>query len=327
MKTKIDRKQMPASLMRESRKAALVGKYFDLFCASFDYQGISQAKFRKIMSALWLRGTLAAVLVKGGRETMAALGEEGSTSYLALCDYAPVRWDIDGFPKEITITAPSFNAPIGGVPANALMGQPTDISILPLGEVLEVGEDAVIGYALPSIRPICEYVEQVVNYIIDAEVAIRNNQIAMGLQTTISTTKDSMIRAQNLEQQIMNGDPVKVVSAKTLESISFPASGISDFTDGQYKLEMNYENELKTYLGIRNIGNVEKKERMINAEASSNNEETDTNADGIAKLIGEFCDACAAVLEADFSITRKKPAEKMDPQNDEDDEGGDEDAD
>ena len=326
MKQTVDRSQRSAARMREDRKASLMGKYFDLFCSDFEYEGISYAKFRKIMAALWIRGTLLAVPVKGAKEVADALGEE--ELMFGICDYSSNEWDIDGFPLKVTCDLPTTDGQmIGGVPVTASIGQPTNQSLLPIGEKLTVGNDCVVGFGLPSLRPIQDFVEQTVNYIIDAEVAIRNNQIAMGMQTTIVTTKDSFIRAKNLEDQIMNGEPVKLVSAKTLESVAFPASGISDFTDGQYKLKMNYENELKTYLGIRNIGNIEKKERVNVDEAASNNEESDIGSDGIARMIDEFCKGCGEVLKTHFTIKRRKnEVEKPMPEDDEEEEGDDENA-
>ena len=325
MKQTIDRSQRSAAMMREDRKASLMGKYFDLFCSDFEYKGISYAKFRKIMASVWIRGTLIAVPLKGAKEMADALGEE--ELMFGLCDYSPTEWDIDGFPLKVTCDRSTSGEMIGGVPVTASIGQPTEQKLLPIGQVLTVGKDCVVGFGLPSLRPIQDFVEQMVNYIIDAEVAIRNNQIAMGLQTTIVTTKDSYIRAKNLEDQIMDGNPVKLVSAKTLESVAFPASGISDFTDGQYKLKMNYENELKTYLGIRNIGNIEKKERVNVDEAASNNEESDIGSDGIARMIDEFCKGCGKVLGTRFTIKRREnKAEEPLPEDDEEEEGDDENA-
>ncbi len=324
MKQTIDRSQRSSAEMRENRKASLMGKYFDLFCSDFEYEGISYAKFRKIMASLWIRGTLIAVPLNGAKEMADALGEK--ELMFGLCDYSPTEWDIDGFPLKVTCDRSTSGEMIGGVPVTASIGQPTEQKLLPIGQVLTVGKDCVVGFGLPSLRPIQDFVEQTVNYIIDAEVAIRNNQIAMGMQTTIVTTKDSYIRAKNLEDQIMNGEPVKLVSAKTLESVAFPASGISDFTDGQYKLKMNYENELKTYLGIRNIGNIEKKERVNVDEAASNNEESDIGSDGIARMIDEFCKGCGEVLGTRFTIKRREnKAEKPMPEDDEE-EGDDENA-
>ena len=326
MRTETTKRQANAATIREDRLNALLGKYFDMFCSTFEYGRISRDKFRKIMAFFWTTGSPMAVQAKGAAKLSEALGEVDN-SLMGICSYAPMSWNLDGVPLDVVCqysTIPS----IGGINFATMNNMVTaETKLLPIDKILRNGKNCVIGYALQSHQPVSDYVRQVLNYILDAEVAIRNNQIAMGLQTTITATKNDMIRAAQLQDQILSGNPVKIISSKTENSISFPASGISDFTAGQYQLIINRENEIKTYLGIRNIGNIEKKERVNQDEAQSNNEETDIGADGIDEMIRYFCEEVKEVLGFDFYIRRKNfRVEETQKEDEPEDQGDDENA-
>ena len=87
--------------------------------------------------------------------------------------------------------------------------------------------------------------------------------------------------------------------------------------DKLYTQKTNLENELNTFLGIDNIGNVEKKERLIKDEANSNNDIINDYSDSIGSNLEEGFKSVEKVLGYKVTIEpTSSPAQAVDEKKD-----------
>ena len=68
-----------------------------------------------------------------------------------------------------------------------------------------------------------------------------------------------------------------------------------------------YENELKEYLGINNLGINEKKEHLVTSEVEVNNESIESHGECFLDCLKEFCERITNILGYPVSVELNKP--------------------
>lgn len=143
--------------------------------------------------------------------------------------------------------------------------------IVPYGN-LKVNKDVVIAYALASHRPIKEVVEYQVQRICDVRNAINQNLHTNMLPYLIKSSSNDA-RLKNVFDDVFAGEEIVAVSPEDISSIDNSLQlNPTYLIDKLQAYEKDLFNELLTFLGVNNMGNQEKKERMITGEIDSNNE-------------------------------------------------------
>ena len=84
-------------------------------------------------------------------------------------------------------------------------------------------------------------------------------------------------------------------------------SGANYNCDKLYNLKQCYENEIKEYLGINNLGINEKKEHLIGDEINVNQEIVESHGECFLDCLKEFCERIKDVLGYDVSVEVNKP--------------------
>ena len=93
-------------------------------------------------------------------------------------------------------------------------------------------------------------------------------------------------------------------------------SGAPYILDKLYNYKQAYMNEALTFLGVNNLGNIEKKERLVTSEVDHNNELIQSNSDNFKRPIEELLKRANDVLGFSLSLIDNKPQEvDSEPQN------------
>ena len=245
-------------------------KYFNLFLSNYKWTGIKREAGDFIMRRLWDTGILCAYRIP-------VIDEVGFTTFSELTK--------DQYWYPATVTLINQN----GVSEKII---PNGIKI--------VNKDVVLCYALRTFTPYRNWIENQISKIVDVEMTITSNLFALKNPLLIPITPEQHDKAQDTIDRIRNDEPTIFTDIDPAQIKAI--SGVTDHLEELYNYKVQLENELLTYMGIDNIGNVEKKERLIKDEANSNNALINDFGDNVLRNLSEFCELVKSVLGFDISV-------------------------
>lgn len=271
----------PASVERKQLFARYDDKYFNLWLSNYKWTGIDRQAADFVMRRLWDTGIVA-------------------------CYSLPIIKE-PAFTTFSEQTRDQYWYPATGHLINQ-NGQPE--TVIPSSKLMTVDKDVVLLYALRTFTPFRFYVEKMIEKIVEVEMVIRTNLYALRNPLLIPVSPEEHDRAQDTINRINNDEPTIFtdIDPTNIKTIIGIPNNIAAFY--QYKTQL--ENELLTYMGIDNIGTVEKKERLVTDEANSNNAIINDYGDDVLRNLTEFCDKAKEVLGFDISVeSTGAPAEAM----------------
>ncbi len=279
-------------------------KIFNLWLGSWRWKGITPDQREYIMRKLWRDGTVAAFPVINPKDTFlgAPLGEDG---LIGFAPYSVQAFNMYNAPSRINLINER------GVP------------YIP-NKPLTVNQDAVIGYAQHSRTSVERVINPTVERIVDVEMTIRTNLIAAKSPYLYAFTPDSDIQGSEFISALLDDVPVLGVSVQQSDALRAAPSPSNYIIDRLYSYKVALENEIHTFLGIDNIGMVEKKEHLLDDEIDSNQSIVNDFSDSIGDCLKEFAEAVKDVLGFDVSVeAANSPAAAM---KEEQKEGGEQDG-
>lgn len=278
-------------------------KYFNLWLNSYKSTGLSRDQREYIMRKFWEMGGVAAfAIIAPTKNFMGVNATSFSDGLIGFAPYAPQAFNMYNFPTEFLLINER------GVP------------YIP-GRVMKNNIDGVLGFALHSRAPLRLIVANYIKRIVDVEMAIRINLIATKTPTVIEVTPDSEQHAEELDEHLRKDDPRFFVNVKEADSLKGVSVGAPLLVSDLHAYKVEVENELLTFLGIDNIG-FEKKERLVEDEANSNNDLIDDYRDCVKDNLEEFCKMIKDILGFDISLKPKtKPVNSTPAEPDTESEG------
>ena len=284
-------------------------KYFNLWLGSWKWNGLSRHQREYLMRKFWENGQVAAFdIVKAGKPflggiTPAELASKDDNAFLGFATFAAIGYNMYNYPTRVQLINERGTPYIPSTPLT--------------NEV-----DVVLGFAQHSRQPIRAIVNDYIERIVDVEMTIRTNLIAQKIPVVYEVGPDSLQHGEDFTRKLLNDEPVFFTNVKEVDSLKAATANIPFNVASLYGYKVNLENELNTFLGIDNIGNVEKKERLITDEAQSNDNIINDFSDNIGDNLKEFCDLVGSVLGYTISVEPKNspkeanesaPAPKGDP--------------
>lgn len=299
-------------------------KYFGLFLNRYRFTKLSKNDNRFLFKKYWQNGTIAASIVEGSKSlpSMKQLLSNSSPStinpqddngqgILLLTPYAPSKYNIDDEPSIVTL--------VNTRGATFVPREPQKVNI-----------DVVIGWAHSSHAPIRALVLYYIDKIVDVENTINMNLFVHKLPRLVVCSPEDKARVEDLMEKIERGEKKLFLEAQDVQAIKNvleSGSNTSYIIDKLYQYKQNLENELSTFLGFNNIP-VEKAERLITAEADSNNDLIQECGDCFISCLEDFKEEVKQVLGYDLGELdvvsmpeeEENPMNEDDPQDEEDQE-------
>lgn len=268
-------------ITREILKNFYISKYFNLYMNAYKFKGLDYQQKDFLLRKFWSIGTLAFFTTKIPSE-MKPVGE------LVICPYATSRLNIYDFPVEVSLIALK---PVNFIPRNPQI----------------VDRDVVIGYAQRNKKAVFFMVNTLIDKIVDVEMVLRTNLKSQKNPWVITYTPESEIQKNSLKDNLESDEPYIFLETQDINNYKALVSGSNYSCDKLYALKQCYENELREYLGIDNLGVNEKKEHLITDEVESNNEAIESSGECFLDCLKELCERIRDVLGYEISVELNKP--------------------
>lgn len=279
-------------------------KYFNLFMGAYKFTGITPQQENYILRKMWSEGKIASFVVEGTKlekDEVPTNVNQYPNGVIAFCPFAPFMFDIYDYPIQVNL-----------VNVRGAKFIPTKPQI--------VNKDVVIGYAQKSKKSVCSVVEFFLQKIVDVEMTIRVQLKSHKAPWLISCTPENESKLKALFDKIDNDEEVLYLSASEIEALKTLQNGNAYIIDKLYSYKQALENELLTYLGIDNIGIMEKKEHLITDEINSNNDLINDHSDNFLTCLRNFCNRIKEVFGIEISVEATSSPVSANRQESEDDD-------
>ena len=290
-------------ITREEIKNYYLLKYFNLYMNLYDFDGIDYQQKDFILRKMWATGKLAFFVLKQDEKTISSqVYPKGS---LIITPFAATTLNIYDFPVLISLI------------------RLKDASFIPTKPQL-VDKDVVIGYAQRNKRPILDMVDFIVEKICDVEMTLRTALKSQKLPWVVGYSPETELQRKVVSDMLNQDEPTLFMEIDNVNNFKALKSDAPYICDKLYQLRESYENELREYFGINNLGINEKKEHLIGDEINVNNEQIMRSGECLFDTLNELCERIRDVLGYDIKIRYNKPLVDDVSEESEEDKGDEE---
>lgn len=286
------------SIQRQLCYQYYLTKYFNLFMGAYKFNGITPIEQDFILRKFWSEGKIASFILEGSKPMA---GEEdrndNPNGVIGFAPFAPFEFNIYDYPTKVNLIQLRGSKQIPTKP-------------------LEVDKDVVIGWCQRSKKPVLAVVDYYLERIVNTEMTIRVQLQSHKCPWLIACSPENETKFKRLFERIESDENVLYLDAGDVSALQTLTGGNAYIIDKLYQYKQAIENELLTYLGIDNLGILEKKEHMITDEVNSNNDLINDHSDNFLKPMQEFCDRINATFGYNISVEATSSpvsAEKSDP--------------
>ena len=286
MKEQFSHRLYTGSQSRVRAKQFYRNKYFNLFMSAYKFKGIQPEQQDFLLRKFWELGCVAAFIVPGTKtsdELIMNSVNDYPAGVIAFTPFAPALFNIYDWPIKVNL-----------IQLRGAKFIPTTMQV--------VNKDCVIGYAQRNKKPVWEMVEFYIDKIVDTELTINSQLRAHKVPYLIATTPENEATLKSLMRKIDNDDVEIYLSASEIEAIKTLQTGNAYIIDKLFQYKVALENELLTFLGIDNLGILEKKEHLVVDEANANDDLINDHSDNFLKSLEEFCERIKTYLGYEISV-------------------------
>ena len=297
-KTTILRNMMTPAQVRAITFNFYVNKYYNLFMNNFKMSdNIDYQQKEYILKRMWADGQIACFKLKG---------TEGSNEHpqglLVFCPFAPDGWNIYDFPISVHLI------------------NTKGVRFIPVTSQI-IDKDCVIGFCQRNHKSVKEMTRYYIEKIVNIEIVIDINLTASKMPYLIGSEYEDAKVLKEIFDLLQADNPALFCKLSEVDKLKALVSGAPYIIDKLYDLKNALENELREYLGLDNLGGVEKKEHLITSEVESNNEVIQASENCFIDCMKEFFARITKVLGVDVSIDVNKTEEKpVDEENEQEEE-------
>lgn len=315
---------MPKELIQKRKKEAskirgwtyqfYLNKYFNLFMNAYRFPELPREQSDYLMRKFWEIGKISAFIVEGTKPIEdTSIKDVSVNNYpngmIAFVPFAPILYDINDWPILVNLVRSRGASFIPATPQ-------------------KVGIDCVIGYAQRNKKPVFDMVDYYLEKIVDTEMVIRSQLFSHKAPWLIATTPENERKVKALFDRLENDETSLYIDASEIDALKTLVGGNAYIIDKLYTYKQGIENELLTYLGIDNVGGIEKKEHLMVDEVNANNDIINDSSDCFLDPIKEFCEQVSSVLGFPLSVeATSSPVvaeSNLDPEDEEQEEEQDE---
>lgn len=267
-------------------------KYYSIFQQAFRFEGLSEGQNHFLKDMLWYEGSAMLFILEESKtpDEYSILNIEGSNqegeNLLLITPYATTYYNLY---NEITECYP--------IKRNGA----TFIPLFDDGQNYFNNVNCVILYAHTSHRSIFSLIDFYIDKIVEVEKAIRMNVDVNKMPRLLVCSPSDKNKVEDLFDRVQNGEAKLFISSDDMESISNVLDNGTYVIDKLYLYKQQIENELLTFLGVDNV-QVEKKERLINAEVESNNDSIEYHLNCFLQPLRDGCERVRNVLGYNLDV-------------------------
>lgn len=269
MKKNVKQNQLYSAAKRQNYYNYYYSMFYNLFMGKYRIDGLDYQQndymFRKFFDV----GHCAAFNI-------------ANTDILGLADFAAVTYNYLDFPHDVTL--------INNRGANFV---PTTPQV--------VDEQCVIGWAQRNGKPIRVTVELYASKLAAIDMLINIAEKAQKTPWLIGVEPGMDTAVREFMNALDNDEPT--LFFKTDEfNLKALVSGAPYIIDKLYNYKQAVMNEILTFLGVNNLGNIEKGERLLTDEIRANNQLVQNCSDNFKTPLEEFVGRINDVLGHDYKL-------------------------
>lgn len=287
MAKKIIRKDEYSSIIdRNKVRTYYQLKYYNLYMNLYDFEGLDYQQKDYFLRKMWSDGKLAAGIVKVGQESIVTGDFPNGQVYF--CPFAANTLNMYDYPVLVSLI------------------NTKGVKFIP-NEPQMIDKDVVIGYAQRNKRPVLEMVNFIISKICDVEMTLRTALKSQKMPWVIGYTPENELQRKVISENLDQDEPSLFMEVEDINNFKALVSGAPYICDKLYQLRESYENELREYLGVNNLGIAEKKEHLIGDEINVNNEQVQRSGECLYDNLREFCERIQEVLGYPITIKLNRP--------------------
>lgn len=253
-------------------------KYYNIFMNRYKFPTLDYQQTNFLLKKCWSEGKVSAFLLK---ETVGST--EAPMGLVVFTDFSPFEYNIYDFPTKVTLI------------------NKRGVSFIPRG-VLEVDKDVVLCYIQRNEKPIKWFVDRIIDKIVECEMTIFQNLQAIKTPLLVPISPEDEATAKRIVSDIDEGSSVVFIPSEWSDRIKALNTQAQYEIDRLYNYRCALENELREFLGIKNLGFAEKKEHLLDSEIEQNDEITQTSGDVFYDCLLDFSERIKQVFGYDLPV-------------------------
>lgn len=265
--------------MREAFKFFYINKFFNKWMKKFVLGGMDYQEAYYIMKKFWFEGTTSC----SKRVNQPEIVADRLPSYVFTPWVMANRYNCYDFPTH----ARCINVRAVNYISNA---------------ILEIDKEIVIGWCQPNHKGIYSLIAPKMNQLVDLEMVIRictKNQKAPWI---LGISPEDKKAVEQLKQDLDSDEDFIITMLSELKNAKSLVSGAPFVVDKLEAQRQKIEDDIKTLLGISNVGIAQKKEHFTDDEVQTNNSEINETSEEYLDEIKAFFERCNNVLGTNFTI-------------------------
>ncbi|MBO7733536.1 MAG: hypothetical protein J6S67_13310 [Methanobrevibacter sp.] len=278
MKSYFIRDERASNDVRTSFKFFYENKFFNKWMNKFKFGGLDYQEIHYIMKKMWCDGTIACSL---------RLNPPMVADRLPKCVFTP--W----------VMAQKYNCYDYPTHARCINVRAVDYIS---NEELEVDSGIVLGWCQANHKGVYSMIAPKINQLVDLEMVIRictKNQKAPWI---IAMSPEDKKAVESLIDDLASDEPVLITMLNDLKNAKALTSGAPYIVDKLEAQRQKIEDDIKTQIGVANVGIAQKKEHFTDDEVQTNNSEIQSNDEEYLNHMREFFDRCNSVFGSSYTI-------------------------
>lgn len=266
---------------RKKIKSFYILKYFNLYMNAYKFTGIDYQQKDFLLRKMWAMGRIACF-------RLASATANHPNGAVVFCPFATSKLNIYDFPVEVSLI------------------KLKNVNFIPTAPQ-KVDEQVVIGFAQRNKHSVLEMVLPLIEKLVDVEMTLRTSLKSQKTPWLVAYTPESEQQKTIMKDNLDSDEPYLFMESDDINNFKAIVSGANYNCDKLYNLKCAYENEIKEYLGINNLGVNEKKEHLIGDEININQEIIESHGECFLDCLKEFCERINDVLGYQISVELNKP--------------------
>lgn len=270
-----------ALITRSTIKSYYLLKYYNLFLNGYKFTGLDYQQKDFLLRKMWALGRIACFRLSNATP-------KHPQGEIVFCPFATATLNIYDYPVEVSLI------------------KLKNVSFIPTS-LQRVDEDVVIGYAQRNKHSVMEMVLPLIEKIVDVEMTLRTSLKSQKTPWLVGYSPETEQQRQIIKENLESDEPYLFLEMEDINQFKAIVSGANYNCDKLYNLKQCYENEIKEYLGINNLGVNEKKEHLIGDEINVNQEIVESHGECFLDCLKEFCERIKEVLGYEVTVELNKP--------------------